>query len=167
MGIKLQKKHVVTGIIGIVTIAGAIAYWQYTKLMNYAIKPNGFKAKSISKSKIDFDLFVLFTNKSDLKFNILYQEYKVYINDIFISEGKNQVPTTINPNATSNIGVSINFNPEAFVKLISKSWLEMLAKPSNVKIKIVTKLKVKLWVVEIAIPIVTNYTLQELLTPNK
>ncbi len=159
---KIERKHIIAAGIGVVTIAGAVAYLQYKKLMNYVI---GFKALKINKvqsNNADFDLILNFTNKSDVAFNIESQVYDVYINDKQVSKAVNYKPQSINAKSTSPIAVNIKFNPEKTGQNILNIALSL--KP--VVIKVDMKLKVKLWFFKVNIPYVYTTTLKELLKPS-
>ena len=50
------KKYLIAGAIGVVTIAGALAYLQYKKLMNYTLKFKRLRVKRLNFNEFDFDL---------------------------------------------------------------------------------------------------------------
>lgn len=162
---EIKKKYIIAGVIGAVTIAGALAYLQYKKIMNYVIKYKGSKVKKLSPTAIDVDLFLNFENKSDLKFIIKSQSYTVYINDIFVTKLVNYAPTTIAPKAFSVIGLNVKLNPEAVLKQLGKTPLDFVGAPEKIKIKIDTKLNVSLWGIPISIPYVYDTNLKELTAP--
>ena len=81
-----SKKYLIAGVIGLVTVAGAAAYLQYKKIMNYVITVKNVVINSISLNLIDFTLNLNFENKSSVAFIIKSQSYNVYINNSFISK---------------------------------------------------------------------------------
>ena len=79
------KKYLIAGVIGTITIAGALAYMQYKKLMNYVIKVKSGVIKTITANLLDLDLTLDFENKSSIAFEIKSQEYEIFIDNKFIS----------------------------------------------------------------------------------
>ena len=107
---KIEKKHIVAGVIAAVSITGALAYLQYKKLMNYCIGFNKIRLNKISSTNADIDVFINFKNQSDLKIEIQSQEYNVYMNDAFLTKASNAKPQVIEPKSTSVIGINVKFN---------------------------------------------------------
>lgn len=162
---KIEKKHIVIGLIGLVSITGAILYAQYRKLMNYTIKLKGFKLKTATLKLINFDLFINFTNNSDLKFVISDQEYKVYLNNQFVTKLANKNDVVVGAKSTSIIPINIQFNPSSVLQLLGQNALTILASPNKIVVKVDIKLKVALYGIKFSIPYVYESTLKELMTP--
>lgn len=160
---KIEKKYIIAGAIGLITITGALVYLQYKKIMNYAMKFKRVKVQTLSQKLVSFDVFLLFTNKSDLKIEIKDQEYKIYINDIYISRASNGVPNIIHPKTTSEIGVNVAFDPTVVAGLLKTNYLSLLANPGAIKLKVEIKLKVGLWFITVDIPTTVEFTLKELI----
>ena len=59
---KIEKKHIIAGGLGIISVALAAAYWQYTKLMNFKISLKKAVFKKISLTNLDVDLYLNFLN---------------------------------------------------------------------------------------------------------
>lgn len=165
--VKIEKKHIIAVGIGVVTIAGALAYLQYKKIMNYAMKFKRVKVRTLSQKLISFDVFLLFTNKSDLKIHIKDQEYKIYINDVYVSRASNGLTNVIEPKTTSEIGVNVAFDPTVVAGLLKTNYLSMLANPGAIKLKVEIKLKVALWFLTIDIPTTAEFTMKELIAMAK
>ena len=156
------KKYIIAGIIGTITIAGALAYLQYKKLMNYVIKVKSAVVKTITANLLDLDLILDFENKSNISFEIKNQEYEIYIDNKFISKIKNIKPVFVQAKSQSDIFVNIKANP---TKVGSKFKLEDLNKLldfQNIKIKVIGKLKVKLYGFPVNIPFNFETTIKEL-----
>jgi LEA14-like dessication related protein len=159
---KIQKKHLVAGSIALVTITGAFVYMQYKKLMEYTLGFKSMKVKKVSLNEIVLDVFLLFNNPSKLKFDITEQEYKVFINNQFVSDAVNYSTNKIEPKSSSVLGVNIKFNPSTVLKVLKLNWTDILLNPAQSKIKIEMKFKVKLYLIPITIPYVYELTFQEL-----
>ena len=161
------KKWIIVGGLSVISFALGVAYLQYRKLMNYLIKLKGIKIKAISSSVFDFDLFLNFTNNSDLKFDIVGQEYKVYINDAFVTKLSNKGVINIFPKVTNTIGVNVNFNPTEVFRLLGKNMSSILLSPEKITIKLDLKLKVVLYGITLSIPYVYLSNLKEMMAKPK
>lgn len=157
------KKWLVVGGLGIISVALALGYLQYRKLMNYTIKLGGAKFKNISAKVFNFDLFIKFTNNSGINFVISEQEYKVYLNDKFVTTISNTEDVIVLPNTTNIIPVNVTFNPAEVLGLINSNLTNILLKPETIKIMVDCKLKVKLYGFTKSIPFVYEATLKELM----
>ena len=159
---KIEKKHVIAVGLGVVSIALAGAYLQYKRLMNYCIGLKGIKVNKINADQADIDLSLSFQNKSDVKIDILSQEYAVYVNNKLITKASNKKPQIIIPVSTSVISVNIKFDPTQAGQNLLSAILAM----GNTSIKIDIKLKIKLWLFTISIPYVYSTSIKELMTPS-
>ncbi len=158
---KIEKKHIIAAFIAGVSITGAVAYLQYKKLMNYCIGFNRIKLNRINANQADFDVFINFKNQSDLKIEILSQEYNVYLNDSFLLNASNAEEQIIGPKSMSVIGINIRFNPSQ----AGKSILNTVLSAAVLSIRVDIKLKVKFWFFTVNIPYSYRTTLKELMTP--
>lgn len=160
------KKIVIASVIGAVSIAGALAYLQYKKLMNYVIKVNKVLVKKISMNLIDIDLYLNFTNKSDIAFTIVGQKYDIYLNNVFVTKIENKAPNEISAKGTSVIGLNVSFNPKEVSRKLGPQALTILSDTSKLRIKIDMKLKVKLWFFTVNIPYTYEDTLKNMMSSN-
>lgn len=164
---KIDRKYLIAGAIGIVTIAGALAYLQYKRLMNYVIKVGKIKVNKISLNNIDFNLLLNFENKSDISFEIKNQRYDVYLNNIFIVKVENQSANKVNGKSTSVIGLNVKFDPSAAIKKLGAGTLDLLTKPEKVMLKVDIKLKVKIWMFTVNIPYIFESSIKDLTSEKK
>ncbi len=161
------KKWLIVGGLSVISVALAMGYLQYRKLMNYTVKLGGVKFKQITAKVFNFDLFIKFTNNSDINFVISEQEYSVYLNDKFVTKIKNKDDVTVLPKATNSIPVNINFNPTEVLNLLGKNFTNILLHPETIAIKVDGKLKVKLYGFTKGIPFVYESNLKELMASKK
>ena len=155
------KKILIIGgsILAGVAIFAAI---QYNRLMDYVIKPKSARVTKLTLNNTIIDVFILFTNNSSLKFDIIEQEFYVYLNDKFVTKGINYAKNKISANSTSTIGLNVQFNPSSVLKLLGKSLSDIILNQDKVKIKISVKLKVIMYGIKISIPpFVVEKTLKE------
>jgi LEA14-like dessication related protein len=148
---KIEKKYVVAGLIGLVTITGATLYLQYQKLMNYTISLKRVKINKISLAGFDIDLFLNFENKSNLKFTIEKQKYDIYINNIYLTTLQNDKPNVVLPNSVSVLGMNLKEDSKDVVGKL-KSLITALATKDKVMVKFVTKMKVKFGFITLSFP---------------
>jgi len=159
---KIEKKYLIAGGIGIITITGALLYLQYKRLMNYCIGINKVAPRTLTPTVADIDLFLNFKNQSDLKFEILGQSYDVYVNEKLMTTASNQSKQVIMPNSMNVIKVNIKFNPTQSGKNLISAALQL----GNTAIKVDVKMKVKLWMFTVNIPYVYTTTIKEILAPS-
>lgn len=160
----INKKYLIAGLIGVVTLTGATLYLQYKRLMDYVISFKSIKIKKVSFTLFDFDLFLNFQNKSTLKFTIESQSYDVYINNIYVTKLENNSPVLINPKSTSVIGLNVKFNPKEVLEKLNKNIANLLVGTDKLMIKIDMKLKVKMWFFTINIPYVYEDSLKNMMS---
>jgi LEA14-like dessication related protein len=159
---KIERKYLIAGLIGVVTIAGALAYLQYKKLMNYTIKLRNIVVRSANLSSLNFDLFLNFENKSGVAFEILSQTYDVYVNDVLISKLKGKEVVKVQPKSTSVIPLKVNIKPIDVLNKLKKDTLSLIANFGNNKLKVNVKLQVKLYGFTVNIPFVYESTINEM-----
>jgi LEA14-like dessication related protein len=148
---KIQKKYIYAGLIGLVTITGATLYLQYQKLMNYTIGLKKVKINKLTPTGFDIDLFLNFENKSNLKFTIEKQKYEVYINDVFLTTMRNDKPNVILPKSVSVLGMNLKeSNKEVADKL--KKLVVAIATNDKTMVKIVTTMSVKFGFITLSFP---------------
>jgi|LakMenEpi03Aug12_release.lakeMendotaPanAssembly.Ray.scaffolds.fasta_scaffold46627_9 LEA14-like dessication related protein len=159
------KKYLIAGAIGVVTVAGALAYLQYKKLMNYTLKFKGLRVRKLRFNDFDFDITLDFMNKSNIDFIIEKQVYNVYLNDIFVTKLENISPSTIKANTTSPMALNVKFNPKDVLEKIGVNAVNFVLNANKTILKVDAKLKVKLWFFNINIPYVYQSTLKDMLYP--
>jgi LEA14-like dessication related protein len=148
---KIEKKYLVAGLIGLVTITGATLYLQYQKLMNYTIGLKRVKINKLSLAGFDIDLFLNFENKSDLKFTIEKQKYAVYVNGVYLTTMVNDLPNEILPKSVNVLGMNMKESGKDVVGKL-KSLITALASSDKVMVKIVTTMKVKYGFISLSFP---------------
>lgn len=164
---RIQKKHIIVGAIGLFTVSGALAYWQYTKLMQYAIKLLKVKINDISITNVDVDITLNVTNNSDLPVVLSNQEHKVYINDILVSDISNKISQPLAKKSASPITIKVKIDPATVFKQLKMNAVDLLANFLDNKIRVEIKLKVGLWFLKFNIPYTYISTLRELTAKEK
>lgn len=161
-----KKKYIITGAIALVTVTGAYLYWQYNKLMKYAIKFAGIKVKNASLTNVNLDISLTFSNNSQLSFAISEQEYEVYLNNIFLTKISKPTVQPIGATSVSPITVNVDFNPSKVGKEVKGQAANLLLNMMNATIRVEVKLKISLWnFIKIPIPYTYKTTIAELMSP--
>ena len=160
---KLEKKHIVVGVIGIVSISAAVLYWQYKKLMDYCISFNKIMLKKFNLTETDIDLYLNFRNNSAIKLEIISQEYTVSINDKEVVKAGNAKSLTVAPSTASVLSVNVAFSPQKLINMIGGLAGDIVLNPQKINITIGVKVKVKLWAFTVSIPYEFKSTLKDML----
>lgn len=132
-------------------------------MMNYVISFKAIRLRKIQPTLIDFDLYLNFDNKADVGFTIESQVYDVYLNGIFVSKVVNNTAVPILKKAVSIIPLKVQVNPETILKKVLKNPLELITNYDKIKLKVVVKMKVKLWFFRVNIPYTYEATLKEIM----
>jgi LEA14-like dessication related protein len=159
-----QKKYAVAALLAVVSIAGAAAYLQYKKIMEYTLTFRSVKIKRVSLTTFDFDLYFNLENKADISYTIESQSYDVYLNNIFVTRLSNQVATRIAARAVSPLGLNVKFNPQQALQKLGFNITSMIKGNDKLTIKIDMKLKVKVLGLPINIPYVYEDTLKNMMS---
>jgi len=134
------------------TIAGIWLYRQIKKMEDYELKFKNIIFRKLSTTEFIFDLYMIFTNKSNLGVTLAKQEYDVYANNVYITTLKNDSPNEIKPKSDNEIGMRININPVELVTKIGVNPFELIKSTKKIKIKIVMKYKIKVLFFDVSIP---------------
>ncbi len=157
---KLERKYIIAAGLGVISIASGAAYLQYQRIMDYKITFRGLKVNKLTNTAGDIDLALNLQNKSSLKYDIVSQEYNVYVNDTLVSTAKNGKTQTIQPNSISPVDVNIKFNPST----AGKSVLNTLLSLKPIILSVDMKLKVKMFGIPVSIPYTYTSSLKDLLS---
>lgn len=161
-----NKKYIIAGAIGLLTLTGAMAYIQYKKIMDYVIKVKGVKIRALSPTLINFDLLINLTNKANIGYTILKQKYKVFINNVEVSELFSNYTAKVPAKGNVDLPVNVTIDPVKVVKIVKTSYKDMLLKPETIKVKIEYDLIVRLFgVFKPTIKSTYETTLKEIVAP--
>lgn len=161
---KISKKHIIAGTIGIITISGALLYFQIMKLKDAAIKFSHLRIKKIAFPNFDLDMFLNITNDSNLTVTIKSQEYSIFVNDKFVSKIQNKAQSVVKSKSTSTVGVNVKFNVNEIYKALGQDPVSAILKGTETMVKIDMKIKASVLGIPVNMPIVIEKTLKELTT---
>ena len=153
---KSHKTALVIGSVALLALAIGIAYRQYKKLMQYTIKVVQTKVKKLTMQEVAFDLYVQFTNQSDLTFTLARQQYDVFVNGKYVTRVFSDKPVVVKAKANTVIPVAVSFKPENVTKALGSNWAGLLLQPEKVKITTDISLNSTLW--GIGVPVKAQYT---------
>jgi LEA14-like dessication related protein len=150
----MKKKYLIAGIIGLVTITGALAYLQYKKLMDYIISIKSISIKEFSVDLLIIDLYLNYENKSTLGFDITSQTYNIYLNNSFVGKAENLNTVKIEPKSTSVLPVQLKLKPTKALTNIGgvSGLLKLAGNMNNIVLKVDSKLRLKLFGIPVSIP---------------
>jgi LEA14-like dessication related protein len=134
------------------TVAGIWLYRQLKKMEDYGLDFKNIIVRKVSTTEFIFDLYMIFTNKSNLGVTLSKQEYDVYANNVYITTVKNDTPNDIKAKSESEIGMRVNVNPIELVSKIGLNPIELITSPKKINIKLVMKYKVKVLFFDVSIP---------------
>ena len=152
VGKKVVWASAIIAVGAVSTLAGIWLYRQVKKIEDYKLNFKTIIFRKISKTEFIFDLYMIFTNNSNLGVTLSKQEYDVYANNVYITTIKNDSPNEIKPKSDSEIGMRINVNPIELATKIAVNPIELITNPKKIKIKFVMKYKIKILFFDVSIP---------------
>jgi len=157
---KLNKKHIIFGALG-VAIIGVATYMatQYKLLKNACYVVAGAIVNKLSLSQVKFTLLLNVKNNSDIDFTITNQQYDVYVNEMLVSKVDNPENTEIFSNGSTTFKINVDFNPQDLLKVGLENIEKLLLDKDKLVIEIVGKLSLRSGIV-----ILNNYPIEERLT---
>lgn len=161
------KKIITLAAIGTVSLTAAFLYLQYDKIKKHAFKVKTFVVNSVSLSLLDFDLYLIFTNNSSLKFTIKSQVYKIYVNNNFVSNVSNANPVLISPNASTEFGVNVRLHLSDLFSTIKLNVGDILTRPQKIPLRIDLKMNVSFYGIPFSIPYTYETNLKDILDRKK
>jgi len=160
MAVKILKKNtkIIVWSTAILT-AGIVGYFAYKWISKQLIKMEDYELdfekmvfKKFDRNEIVLDVFMKFTNRSNLTVTLTEQEYDIYANGVFLTTVINKAPNTIQANSTSTLGARVSFNPAEIIAKGILNPIELFTNPKKLNIKTVMKLKIRVLTFGVRIP---------------
>lgn len=154
--------------LGLIIIGSVSIYFlsQYKKIKDFCVnfKKSNTKINSLGISKTDITLFFELLNKSNVEATVDGYEFKIYVNNNYVSTAYSSNLITVNPKSFSTIEVNVLFNPLQILQIGLGNIGDILAnKKENIKIRIEGRLIGVKSVIKVnEIPIVYDTDLKEL-----
>jgi hypothetical protein len=137
-----NKKLLIAGIIGAVSITGAYLYLQVSKILSYTLNFKGIRNVTFDKTSVKFQIFYEYLNKANIDITLAQQEYEIFINGQYLTTMTNFAPNILKGGSPSEIVINVNLTADDFKK-VKLNLAQVLLRPSSVEIKTVMKWKVK------------------------
>jgi LEA14-like dessication related protein len=156
---KKSLKYVLLAAVAGVTVTTAL--WlkkQYNKLMKNTYDLKSFIIKKASLKEVTFGVVYAYVNNTDIDINLQAQEYKIYVDDRYITTIKSNVPVVLKANATSDIPLDITVDPKDLYHKFQGNLLKALTEKQKLKIRMDSKFKIKLGIFVIPVPYPYEWT---------
>ena len=156
---KKSFKYVLLAAVAGVTVTTAL--WlkkQYNKLMKNTYELKSFIVKKASFKSVTFSVVYAYNNTTDIDINLVGQEYKIYVDDRFITTIKSDVPVVLKANSISDIPLDITIDPKDMFYKFKDNLLTALTQKQKLKIKMDSTFRVKLGIFTIPVPYPYEWT---------
>ena len=159
---KIGKKgyFVLAAIVGVTATTAIWARAQYKKLMKNVTGYKSVSIKEANKNNIGLQVVYTYTNNMDVDVVLTKQKYDVYLDNNYITSLTNDSTLTLKANATTDIPLSLNINPNDVYNKVKVNPLALLVNPGNV----IMRIDMKVWVKFVFIPIPITYSYEDKLT---
>ena len=156
-----KKGYFVLAAVAGVSITTAIwAVAQYKKLLKNVTGYKSVSIKQATKNNIGLQVVYTYTNNMDVDVVLTKQKYDVYLDDNYITSLTNDSTLTLKANATTDIPLSLNINPNDVYNKVKVNPLALLVNPGNV----IMRIDMKVWVKLILFSIPITYSYEDKLT---
>lgn len=155
---KNWKYIALAAVAGITVTTGIWLKKQYDKLMKNTYELKSFVVKSASMKSVTFSVVYAYVNNTDIDINLVGQEYKIYVDDRFITTIKSDVPVILKANATSDIPLDITVDPRDMFYKFKDNLLKALTQKQKLKIRMESTFRVKLGIFTIPVPYPYEWT---------
>lgn len=155
---KNWKYIALAAVAGITVTTGIWLKKQYDKLMKNTYELKSFVVKSASMKSVTFSVVYAYVNNTDIDINLVGQEYKIYVDDRFITTIKSDVPVILKANATSDIPLDITVDPRDMFYKFKDNLLKALTQKQKLKIRMESTFRIKLGIFTIPVPYPYEWT---------
>ena len=159
---KLGKKgyFVLAAVAGVTATTAVWAYGQYKKLLKNITGYKSVSVKNISKTNIALEVVYTYTNNMDVDVVLTNQKYDIYLDDIYTTTLTNKNELVLKANATTDIPLSVSFDPKDIFNKLKVNPTSFLLNPGN----IVMRIDMKVWVKLLFFSIPITYSYEDKLT---
>ena len=156
---KKSWKYVLLAAFAGVTVTTAI--WlrkQYAKLMKNTYELKSFLIKKASMQSVTMSVVYAYNNTMDIDINLVGQEYKIYVDDRFVTTIKSDVPVILKANAITDIPLDITVDPKDLYGKFKDNLFKALTQKQKLKIRMDSTFRVKLGIFTIPVPYPYEWT---------
>ena len=155
---KNWKYILLAAVAGVTVTTGLWVKKQYNKLMKNTYELKSFLIKKASLQSVTISVVYAYANNTDIDINLVGQEYKIYVDDRFITTIKSDVPVILKANSTSDIPLDITLDPKDMYYKFKDNLLKALTQKQKLKIKMDSTFRVKLGIFTIPVPYPYEWT---------
>lgn len=155
---KNWKYILLAAVAGVTVTTGLWVKKQYNKLMKNTYELKSFLIKKASLQSVTISVVYAYANNTDIDINLVGQEYKIYVDDRFITTIKSDVPVILKANSTSDIPLDITLDPKDMYYKFKDNLLKALTQKQRLKIKMDSTFRVKLGIFTIPVPYAYEWT---------
>ena len=144
-------------------ITAFMIYKRVEKLIYYGLKMRNAQVVEASLNRLRMNLYFALTNQSDVQVVISKQQYEVFLNDIYLTTVNSDVEQIVYPNSISTLEVKVDLDPKYVLQKIANSnakRLQLITRFKQQRIKLVTKLWVKVGIFNIPVTIPYESTIE-------
>ena len=156
---KKSWKYVLFAAFAGVTVTTAI--WlrkQYAKLMKNTYELKSFLIKKASMQSVTMSVVYAYNNTMDIDIYLVGQEYKIYVDDRFVTTIKSDVPVILKANAITDIPLDITVDPKDLYAKFRNNLFKALTQKQKLKIRMDSTFRVKLGIFTIPVPYPYEWT---------
>jgi LEA14-like dessication related protein len=155
---KNWKYVLLAAVAGLTVTTGLWLKNQYNKLMKNTYELKSFVIKKASLQSVTFSVVYAYNNNTDIDINLVGQEYKIYVDDRYITTIKSDVPVILKANAISDIPLDITIDPKDMLYKFKDNLIKALSQKQKLKIKMESTFRVKLGIFTIPVPYPYEWT---------
>jgi LEA14-like dessication related protein len=155
---KKWKYVLLAAVAGVTVTTGIWLKKQYGKLMKNTYELKSFVVKKASLQSVTFSVVYAYNNTTDIDINLVSQEYKIYVDDRYITTIKSDIPVVLKANAISDIPLDITVDPRDMFYKFKDNLLKALSQKQKLKIKMDSTFRVKLGIFTIPVPYPYEWT---------
>ena len=132
-----------------------LLYRKLKQLLEYNLKFQRLKINRLSLTDMDLNIFILFKNPSKLTIVLARQEYEIFLNGVYITKLTSNKQQVIKPDGVSTLNVQLKADPQLIFQKLAhmQKPLELITNFKSQKLKLVTKLYVRLGIFKIPVTI--------------
>ena len=155
---KSWKYILLAAVAGVTVTTGIWLKKQYGKLMKNTYELKSFLIKKASMQSVTMSVVYAYNNTMDIDINLVGQEYKIYVDDRYITTIKSDVPVILKANAITDIPLDITVDPKDLYFKFKDNLFKALTQKQKLKIRMESTFRVKLGIFTIPVPYPYEWT---------
>lgn len=155
---KSWKYILLAAVAGVTVTTGIWLKKQYGKLMKNTYELKSFLIKKASLQSVTMSVVYAYNNTMDIDINLVGQEYKIYVDDRYITTIKSDVPVILKANAITDIPLDITVDPKDLYAKFKDNLFKALTQKQKLKIRMESTFRVKLGIFTIPVPYPYEWT---------